>query len=234
MAYRHDMPFGAEVLENGRVQFRLWAPAAKTVDLCLENEVEQEILPMLVTDQGWFNLTTDRARAGSRYRFLINTDHLVPDPASRYQPQDVHGPSEVIDPCAWRWRETGWRGRPWHEAVIYELHVGSFTEQGTFQGVESRLDYLCELGVTAVELMPIADFPGRRNWGYDGVLPYTPDSVYGRPEDLKSLIDAAHARALMVFLDVVYNHFGLEGNYLRVYAPSFFTERHHTPWGGGD
>ena len=143
----------------------------------------------------------------------------------------MHGPSEVIDPAAFDWPEDDWRGRPWEEAVIYELHVGSFTAAGNFAGVIERLDYLAELGVTALEIMPVADFPGRRNWGYDGVLPFAPDAAYGRPEDLKRLVAAAHQRGLMVLLDVVYNHFGPEGNYLHAYAPTFFNPRHATPWG---
>jgi len=152
-------------------------------------------------------------------------------PASRFQPEDVHGPSEVIDAETFDWKEQAWRGRPWEEAVIYELHVGAFTPAGTFSAVGERLDYLTDLGITAIELMPIADFPGRRNWGYDGVLPFAPDSKYGRPEDLKALVQSAHDRGLMVLLDVVYNHFGPEGNYLNSYAPQFFTARHKTPWG---
>jgi 1,4-alpha-glucan branching enzyme/maltooligosyltrehalose trehalohydrolase len=137
----------------------------------------------------------------------------------------------VIDPAAFDWLDGAWRGRPWEEAVVYELHVGTFSPQGSFAGVTERLDYLVELGVTAIELMPVADFPGARNWGYDGVLPFAPDSRYGRPEDLKALVQAAHARGLMVLLDVVYNHFGPEGNYLHVYAQPFFSKRHHTLWG---
>ena len=172
-----------------------------------------------------------RPAAGSRYRFQIDGGLLVPDPASRANPDDVHGASRVVDPLAFDWNDGHWRGRPWEEAVVYELHVGTFTPQGTFAGVESKLDYLRELGVTAIELMPIADFPGRRNWGYDGVLPFAPDASYGTPEDLKRLVQSAHGRGLMVFLDVVYNHFGPEGNYLHAYAPQFFTRRHHTPWG---
>jgi maltooligosyltrehalose trehalohydrolase len=145
----------------------------------------------------------------------------------------VHGPSEVVDPFAFEWRDQTWRGRRWEEAVIYELHVGAFTPAGTFSAVGERLDYLADLGITAVELMPVADFPGKRNWGYDSVFPFAPDSIYGRPEDLKELVQSAHERGIMVFLDVVYNHFGPEGNYLRSYAPQFFTDRHRTPWGDG-
>jgi len=223
------MPFGAQLVPQG-VRFRLWAPGCTQVALCLEEDAAPA-LPMTAQGDGWFELTTARARPGTRYRFAVQDGLRVADPASRFNPDDVHGASEVIDPGAFRWQDAAWRGRPWEEAVIYELHVGAFSAQGTFAGVQRRLDYLAALGVTAIELMPVADFPGARNWGYDGVLPFAPDSRYGRPEDLKALVQAAHARGLMVLLDVVYNHFGPEGNYLYVYAKKFFTERHHTPWG---
>lgn len=180
---------------------------------------------------GWFELVTDQAGAGMRYKFQIDGGPEVPDPASRLQPQDVQGPSEVVDAASFEWEDQEWGGRSWEEAIIYEVHVGTFTPEGTFAAVENRLDYLAELGFTAVELMPVADFPGKWNWGYDGVLLFAPDSQYGRPDDLKRLIQAAHRKGLMVFLDVVYNHFGPEGNYLRTYAPQFFTDRHQTPWG---
>ncbi|HEX9489032.1 MAG TPA: malto-oligosyltrehalose trehalohydrolase [Stellaceae bacterium] len=223
---RHlELPFGAELSREG-VRFRLWAPRAKAVALRLEHGER----PMARAGGGWFELTTAAARAGSRYRYVLD-GQAVPDPASRYQPEDVHGPSEVIDPRSYDWRDTDWRGRRWEEIVLYELHTGTFSERGDFAGVERHLDHLVSLGVTAIELMPVADFPGQRNWGYDGVLIFAPDSRYGRPEDLKRLVDTCHARGLAVFLDVVYNHFGPEGNYLHVYGPQFFTERHHTPWG---
>jgi maltooligosyltrehalose trehalohydrolase len=188
-------------------------------------------LKMDAQSDGWFELPTGEARAGSRYRYRIDGKTEVPDPASRSNPDDIHGPSEVIDASAFEWDDDDWRGRPWHEAVVYELHVGTFTPEGTFAGAAQKLDHLVELGVTVIELMPIADFPGKRGWGYDGVLQFAPESAYGRPEDLKSFIAAAHRRGLAVMLDVVYNHFGPEGNYLHVYAPQFFTDRHHTPWG---
>ncbi|HZR70230.1 MAG TPA: malto-oligosyltrehalose trehalohydrolase [Burkholderiales bacterium] len=226
MRRRHEMPFGASPVDGGGARFRLWAPAAKTVELCLGDET----LAMDRAGDGWFE-TTRPARAGARYRYRIDRDLLVPDPASRFNPDDVHAPSELVDPLAYEWRDGAWRGRPWEEAVIYELHVGTFSPEGTYAGVERRLDALAGLGVTAVELMPLADFPGARGWGYDGVLPYAPDSAYGRPEDLKRLVDGAHARGLMMFLDVVYNHFGPDGNYLHAYARQFFTERYATPWG---
>jgi maltooligosyltrehalose trehalohydrolase len=184
---------------------------------------------MCAAADGFHELTVRTAALGTLYRFVLPNGDRIPDPASRFQPQDVHGPSEVIDP-SYPWRSTGWRGRPWEEAVIYELHVGTFTDEGTFRAAIEKFDHLAGLGVTAIELMPVADFPGRRNWGYDGVLLFAPDSSYGRPEDLKALIDAAHERGLMMILDVVYNHFGPEGNYLPKCAP-IFTERHHTPWG---
>jgi malto-oligosyltrehalose trehalohydrolase len=224
------MPFGAEI-RGDETRFALWAPAADGVELALGGG---EPLPMSREEGGLYTLTTRLAGPGSRYRYRV-TDadevHEVPDPASRYQPEDAHGPSEVVDPEGFEWEDEGWRGRPWEEAVLYELHVGTFSPEGTFAGVERRLDHLAELGVTGIELMPVADFPGSRNWGYDGVLPFAPDSTYGRPEDLKRLVHSAHERGLMVFMDVVYNHFGPEGNYLGLYAPDLFTDRHQTPWG---
>jgi len=223
------MPFGAQIEADGRVRFRLWAPAAQRVELLLGEEARA--LEMSAAASGWFELLTNTAQVGSLYRFRTDGRHEFPDPASRSNPGDVHGPSEVVDPLAFEWQDEDWRGRPWQDAVIYELHVGTFSAAGTFAGVEAHLDHLEQLGVTVIELMPLADFPGQRGWGYDGVLLYAPESAYGTPQELKSLIDAAHRRGLCVMLDVVYNHFGPEGNYLGQYAPQFFTERHHTPWG---
>ncbi|HYN13231.1 MAG TPA: malto-oligosyltrehalose trehalohydrolase [Burkholderiales bacterium] len=221
------LPFGAQVLPGGGVKFRLWAPGAKQVDVMIGKSAS----PMLQQQGGWFEITVPDARAGTLYQYRIDGGQRVPDPASRFQPQDVDGPSEVIDPARFAWNDQDWRGRRWEEAVIYELHVGSFTPQGTFHAVQGKLQYLVDTGITAIELMPLSDFAGRRNWGYDGVLPYAPDSAYGRPEDLKALVQAAHQAGLMMFLDVVYNHFGPKGNYLPLYAPQFFTDRHSTPWG---
>ncbi len=224
----HAMPFGAELIDGGGVRFRLWAPGVETVALKLDTEGDR---PMTAVDGGWFELRHPAAGEGSRYRFRLPGGLLVPDPASRFNPDDVHGASEVINPATFDWSDADWRGRPWQEAVIYEVHVGSFTPAGNYAGVLERLDYLAELGVSALEIMPVADFPGRRNWGYDGVLPFAPDATYGRPDDFKRLINAAHERGLMVLLDVVYNHFGPEGNYLHAYAPDFFNPQHTTPWG---
>ncbi len=216
------------LIEAGGVRFRLWAPGCAEVELVLEPE--QNAVPMQRDADGFHEAFVAGAGPGTLYRFRLPDGLLVPDPASRHQPQDTHGPSEVIDPDAFRWT-TDWRGLPWDEVVLYELHIGSFTPEGTFTAAIGKLDHLAELGVTAIEIMPVADFPGRRNWGYDGVLLYAADSSYGRPDELKALVDAAHARGIAVLLDVVYNHFGPDGNYLPAYAPSFFTERHHTPWG---
>ncbi len=231
MKRRHNMPFGAEYRDDGTVRFRLWAPAARQVELCLAASNSAAGLSLARSDNGWFELVTDAAKPGTQYRFRIDGGLSVPDPASRFQPEDVHGPSAVIDPTTFDWKDDPWRGRRWEEAVIYELHVGAFTPAGTFSAVRERLDYLVDLGITAIELMPVADFPGQRNWGYDGVFPFAPDSTYGGPEDLKRLVRSAHDHGIMVLLDVVYNHFGPEGNYLNSYAPQFFTARHKTPWG---
>ena len=227
MRRHHQLPLGAEYLGDGQTRFTLWAPAAERVWLDLETG---ETTPMQRGEESVFSATAP-AEPGAYYKYLVDDEQGVPDPASRYQPEDVHGPSQVIDPAAFEWRDEDWKGHPWEETILYELHVGSFTPEGTFAGVKSKLDHLVDLGVTAIELMPLSDFPGGRNWGYDGVLPYAPDSSYGTPEDLKDLVQAAHEKGLMVFLDVVYNHFGPEGNYLNVYAPQFFTDRHETPWG---
>jgi maltooligosyltrehalose trehalohydrolase len=217
-------PFGPELTPAG-VTFRLWAPAAKRVELMLDRPI-----PMQADADGWHRATVAGAGAGTRYRFRIDGEIEVPDPASHFQPDDVNGRSEVIDHAAYAWQSTDWHGRPWQDAAVLELHVGTFTPQGNFRAAVEKLDHVAATGFTAIELMPLADFAGRRNWGYDGVLLYAPDSAYGRPDDLKALIDAAHARGLMVFLDVVYNHFGPEGNYLGRYAPAFFTAA-QTPWG---
>jgi len=231
MKRKHVMPFGAELSADGGTRFRLWAPGAKQVEVELGIGDAASRFSMPGKRDGWYESVIPEAPAGTRYAFRVDGGLRVPDPASRSNPDDVHAPSAVVDPEAFDWGDDAWRGRPWEEAVIYELHVGTFTPEGTFAAVIGKLDYLAELGVTALEIMPVADFPGRRNWGYDGVLPYAPDAAYGTPDDLKRLVEAAHSRRLMVLLDVVYNHFGPEGNYLHAYAPQFFNPRHQTPWG---
>jgi malto-oligosyltrehalose trehalohydrolase len=225
MRRRHALSFGAELVPGG-TRFRLWAPRANSVAL----QLADALLPMGPEPQGWFALTTDRAGPGTRYRYFVD-GIAYPDPASRRQPEGVHGASEVVDPGRYAWTASAWRGRAWEEIVLYELHIGTFSETGDFAGAIGHLDHVRELGATAIELMPIAEFPGTRGWGYDGTYIYAPSSRYGRPEDLKSLVEACHARGLAVFLDVVYNHFGPEGNYLPAIAPDFFSDQHHTPWG---
>ena len=224
----HRMPFGAETSEEG-THFRIFAPAVDGVALQIDGR--EEPLPMRKEPGGWFALTMTDVRAGARYRYVLPNGERVPDFVSRFQPEDVSGPSEVVDPAEFVWNDQSWKGRPWHEAVLYELHVGTFTAEGTFRGAIERLEHLQQLGITGIELMCVADFAGTRNWGYDGVLLYAPDSAYGRPEDLKALVDAAHARGLMVLLDVVYNHLGPEGNYLPDYFPQFSKSSEQTPWG---
>jgi maltooligosyltrehalose trehalohydrolase len=179
MRRRHHMPFGAECLDDARTRFRLWAPSARDVAIVLTEPAGARALSMTAAGEGWWE-RIEAAPAGTRYRFRIDGGQEVPDPASRCNPDDVHGPSQVVDPRAFAWSDSDWRGRPWEEAVLYELHVGTFSPAGTFAGAEARLDYLAELGVTALELMPVADFPGNRNWGYDGVLPRTSSASWRR------------------------------------------------------
>lgn len=210
-------------LEDDKVRFRLWAPAQEAVSVAIESGA---LVPMARTADGWFEALA-AVPAGTRYRFRLSDGLLVPDPASRGQAPDVHDASTVVADT-FVWQHPDWRGRPWVETVVYEVHAGA---AGGFRGIQADLPRLKSLGVTAIELMPINDFPGKRNWGYDGVLPYAVDSAYGSPDDLKSLVDAAHGLGLMMFLDVVYNHFGPDGNYLGAYAPQFFRDDVKTPWG---
>jgi maltooligosyltrehalose trehalohydrolase len=227
-AHAFQTTWGANVRPGGAARFRLWAPAANAVVLVAADT--KQAVPMQRAADGWFSVETDAVPVGSGYTFEVD-GVAVPDPAARAQIGDVHGASKLIDPRAFEWRTNDWRGRPWEEAVIYELHTGAFTPEGTFKGIEQKLDHLASLGVTAIELMPVAQFGGNRGWGYDGVLLYAPHVTYGGPEGLKRLVDAAHTRGLMVLLDVVYNHFGPDGNYLHLYAPDFFDPKRQTPWG---
>jgi maltooligosyltrehalose trehalohydrolase len=218
------LSFGANLIGPNRTRFRLWAPAQHAVAIAIAG---RPTAPMARLDDGWFEADAE-CGPETRYQYVLDDGRKIPDPASRAQADDVHGASIVVDPTAYRWRERDWRGRPWHEAVFYELHAGLF---GGFKGVARELPRLAALGVTAVELMPIAEFPGARNWGYDGVLPYAPESSYGTPDELRALVDAAHHHRLMIFLDVVYNHFGPDGNYLPLCAPEMFRSDVATPWG---
>jgi malto-oligosyltrehalose trehalohydrolase len=221
--------YGATLTRPGHTRFAVWAPnAAAAVKVHLTPpQGEPMTLDMQPDGQGGFVVEAP-VGAGTRYRYQIGDDLKFPDPFSRLQAGDVHDDSIVVDPQSYAWRTPDWKGRPWSEAVLYELHPKAF---GGFKGIQAALPKLAELGVTAVELMPIADFPGERNWGYDGVLPYAPDTAYGTPDDLKALVDAAHEQGMMIFLDVVYNHFGPDGNYLHAYASDFFREDLTTPWG---
>jgi len=218
------LPFGANLVGAEQTRFRIWAPGQQELSLAIEG---RELLAMTACAGGWFEATAD-CGAGTRYRYLLQNGMAVPDPASRAQSGDVHGPSIVVDPAAYKWRNEVWHGRPWEEVVLYELHAGVL---GGFTGVTRELPRLAELGITAIELMPIAEFLGARNWGYDGALLFAPESSYGTPDQLRTLIDAAHDHGLMIFLDVVYNHFGPDGNYLGAYAPSMFRSDVMTPWG---
>lgn len=219
--------WGTQFDRDGETRFGLWAPQADAVTLRLDGDD----IAMKAAGEGWFEARRRGVSPGQTYGFVLPDGLVVPDPASRAQQGDVHGPSTVVDPTSYRWRNASWTGRPWREAVIYELHVGTFTEEGSFRAAAKRLDHLADLGVTAIELMPIGQFSGRRGWGYDGVLPYAPHRAYGTPDDLKHLVDEAHGHGLMVMLDVVYNHFGPDGNYLPTYAADFFDQGRSTPWG---
>ena len=223
-AFAQELAYGATFLGDGQTRFRLWGPAEDRIDLVIDDGAP---LPMRRDPSGWHDLEAACA-VGARYFYALPDGTKFPDPASRAQADDIHGPSVVVDPRSYHWRTAAWRGRPWHETVLYELHAGLY---GGYAGVMKELPRLADLGITAVELMPIAEFPGGRNWGYDGVLPFAPESAYGTPDDLKRLVDRAHELGLTIFLDVVYNHFGPDGNWLHRYAPQFFRKDGNTPWG---
>ncbi len=225
-----QLDLGARLLGPDRVRFRVWAPRAKTVSVRLIGR-KRRPTPLQPQELGYFEADVPGAVEGDRYLYLLNDETERPDPVSRFQPDGVHGPSAVVDPGAFRWTDQGWRGLTRGGLVIYELHVGTFTREGTFQAIVPLLDYLRrDVGVTAIELMPVAQFPGTRNWGYDGVYPFAPQASYGGPRGLRLLVDACHAKGLGVILDVVYNHLGPEGNYLGDFGP-YFTDRYRTPWG---
>jgi maltooligosyltrehalose trehalohydrolase len=220
---------GAEVLPEGGAHFRVWAPRRRRVAVVLDGGGEFRLEPEA---NGYFAGRVAAAGAGARYRFRLDDgERPYPDPASRFQPHGPHGPSQVIDPAAFRWTDGGWRGVPRQGQVVYELHVGTFTPEGTWEAAARQLPELAGLGVTVVEMMPVADFPGRFGWGYDGVDLFAPCRLYGTPDDLRRFIDRAHALGVGVILDVVYNHFGPDGNYVREFAEHYFTDRHTTDWG---
>ncbi len=224
---------GATLLADGAVRFEVWAPAAEHVTARVLTGPAAGDHPLEPGDGGVFAVTVAKVGAGADYVYVLHRGtHIVerPDPVSRFQPDGVHGPSRVVDARAFAWHDGGWRGLAMADTVLYELHVGTFTQEGTFDAVVPHLAALRDLGITTIELMPVAQFPGARNWGYDGVDPYAPQSTYGGPEGLRRLVDAAHRAGIAIALDVVYNHLGAEGNYLADYG-SYFTDRYHTPWG---
>ena len=223
-----SLRLGATYLGKGRCQFLVWAPTAEAVAVHI-TAPSQKIIPMERGEYGYYQAFVEGVTPGTRYLYVLDGKTERPDPASHYQPEGVHGPSEVVD-LSFQWDDTHWTGLDLADYVIYEIHVGTFTGPGTFEAVIPHLDQLCELGVTVVELMPIAQFPGDRNWGYDGAFPFAVQNSYGGPEGLKALVDACHSCGLAVILDVVYNHLGPEGNYLAEFGP-YFTDQYRTPWG---
>lgn len=220
---------GATLRDDGLVRFAVWAPRVQRLEVHILADGADRLEPLTRDENGYFTGLIAGLDGSTRYLYRLDGDVERPDPASRFQPDGVHGPSQVVDP-GFPWSDGNWPGLPLHSYIIYELHVGTFTTEGTFDGVLSRLDYLCELGITAVQLMPVAQFPGERNWGYDGTYIFAPQNSYGGPAGLKRLVDACHSRGLAVVLDVVYNHLGPEGNYLHGFGP-YFTSRYRTPWG---
>ncbi|MDT9178623.1 MAG: malto-oligosyltrehalose trehalohydrolase [Limnospira sp. PMC 1291.21] len=223
------MKVGANYLGGDRCEFVVWSPLRETVNLQIETP-SPRLVPMTKDSQGYWRVTVSDVPPGTRYRYQLDGDTIRPDPASQSQPEDVHGPSQVVDHHGFHWEDSNWSGVPLADLIIYELHVGTFTPEGTFQAVISRIPELLELGITAIELMPVSQFPGSRNWGYDGVYPYGVQTSYGGPEGLKALVNACHKQGMAVVLDVVYNHFGPEGNYTRDFGP-YFTSKYQTPWG---
>lgn len=229
LGVRRRLPYGADCQERG-VHFRVWAAARQHVEVVLENH-GMRALPLEPEGKGHFSGLVADARPGTLYRYRLDGSDLVPDLASRFQPQGVHGPSQVIDPAAFAWTDDGWPGPERSRAVVYELHVGTFTRDGTWEAAARELPELRRAGITVVEVMPVADFPGRFGWGYDGVALYAPTRLYGHPDDFRRFVDRAHAEGIAVMLDVVYNHVGPDGAYFRAYSPDFFTKRYETDWG---
>src|SRR5690349_3522755 len=220
---------GATPAAGGGWNFAVWAPRHERVWLHLVDD-QKPSRPMQRDALGYHALFADSVRPGAKYFYRLTVGQERPDPASRRQPEGVHGPSEVVDLRDFAWTDQNWKGLALEDSVFYELHVGTFTREGTFDAVRAKLDQLAALGVTTIEIMPIAQFPGARNWGYDGAYPFAVQNSYGKPQDLQRLVNEAHSRGLAVALDVVYNHLGPEGNYLSEYAP-YFTEHYKTPWG---
>ena len=222
------MKAGSKLLGDRRTEFAVWAPLKETMTLHIVHPFDKK-MEMIKDELGYFYSKAE-VGAGCLYFFMPEGEKDIPDPASQFQPQGVQGPSEVIDHSAYHWHDTNWKGLPFSEFILYEIHTGTFTEKGTFEAIIDKLDYLVATGINAIELMPVAQFPGNRNWGYDGVYYYAVQDSYGGPASLKKLVDACHQKGIAVFLDVVYNHLGPEGNYLEEFAP-YFTDHYKTPWG---
>lgn len=221
---------GAWSTTNGTA-FRVWAPEAASLDVVVEGAGRPVLYPLARQTDGTFAAVVSDVRAGDRYKYRLSGDRLLPDPASRFQPGGVHGPSVVVDPSSFEWSDAARPALRLDDLVIYELHIGTFSAEGTFASAMAQLPRLADLGVTAIEIMPVADFPGAHNWGYDGVALFAPARCYGTPDDLRRLVDAAHRLELGVLLDVVYNHLGPDGAYLSAFSRHYFTDRHQTPWG---
>lgn len=221
------LPVGAELLNKGEAHFRVWAPVAKTVEVVLDDD---RIVPLQREEHGYHSGHA-AAAAGTRYRYRLNGDAPYPDPVSRFQPQGPHGPSQIVDPNAFSWTDGKWTGVPLDRVVLYEMHIGTFTRQGTWRAAAEQLNELAALGITLLEVMPVAEFPGRFGWGYDGVNFFAPTRLYGEPDDFRFFVDRAHSLGVGVILDVVYNHFGPDGNYLKRFAPDYFTDRYQNEWG---
>ena len=223
------MKIGAVYNGSGNCEFSVWAPLLKEVALQIVSP-QQRLIPMTKDEAGYWKVTTADVETGTLYFYKLENTIERPDPASKFQPQGVHGPSQVINPSLFAWTDTNWTGIPLEEMIIYELHVGTFTTEGTFAAIIPRLSNLRELGINAIEIMPVAQFPGERNWGYDGVYPYAVQNSYGGPESFKNLINACHHHGISVILDVVYNHLGPEGNYFYDFGP-YFTKKYRPVWG---
>ncbi len=223
------MKHGINYLENGKCEFSLWAPFLNKVALKIISH-EEKIVPMEKDNEGYWKTTIAAITSAAKYFYLLDDEKARPDPASHFQPEGVHGPSQVIDHNSFRWEDGEWNGVPLSAMIIYELHTGAFTPEGTFEAIIPRLDELKDMGINALEIMPIAQFPGERNWGYDGVYPFAVQNSYGGPTGFKCLVNECHKRDIAVILDVVYNHLGPEGNYLWDYGP-YFTKKYRTPWG---
>jgi maltooligosyltrehalose trehalohydrolase len=225
-------PSGAELAPGGGVHFRVWAPRRQSVEVILNPGQERQAVSKLRREpSGYYSGLLPKAAAGDLYRFRLDGADSFPDPVSRFQPQGPHGASEVIDPSRFAWTDQAWRGLALEGQVIYEMHIGTFTREGTFEAARRELAELSGLGITAVEVMPVADFPGRFGWGYDGVGQFAPVAIYGRPDDFRRFVDDAHRAGIGVLLDVVYNHIGPDGNYLKQFSEDYFTSRYQGVWG---